>query len=127
MLIFKGSLLVLAALMLLPTAGLSKTGSMNGFILDAYSDDVIPHAFVIIENGEYGITADGKGYFEIDDIPAGEITIEVNRIGYRGLTRKVQIEAGERRHLKVYLEAEAVKFRTMIVTATRDPMRPSLA
>ncbi len=122
---FKGVLFALVAMTLLPTVGYSKAGSMNGFIVDAYTGEAIPHAYVVVGDGMMGVAADGKGYFEIDRLPAGEISVEVNRIGYRGATQTVRVEAGEQKHLKVRLDAEAVRFRKTVITATRDPMQQS--
>jgi outer membrane cobalamin receptor len=118
--IARGNLFILVLLLLLPVNGLSQTGKLRGYVRDAYSGEAIPQAYVLIEENAQGIPADGNGFFEIDDIPAGNITLKISRIGYKGIEHEIKIEAGETEYLKVRLQAEAVKFRKMLITATRE-------
>ena len=110
----------LVLLILLPVDAISQTGNLSGYIEDAYSGEAVPHAYVLIEEKSIGVPADGNGYFEIYDVPSGNVTVKVSRIGYKGVEHEVKIEEGETQHLNVRLHAEAVKFRKMLITATRE-------
>jgi hypothetical protein len=97
-----------------------ETGKLTGYVSDANSGDPLPHANVVLKGTNLGGAADTNGRFVLRKIPIGKYTVRVTRIGYASVEHEVRIDREKMTTLNVRLEAEAVKFNEVLVTATRD-------
>lgn len=61
---------------------LAVTGIVEGTIIDADTGQPLPGANVVLENTDRGAAADQKGFFVIENVPAGEYVIRARMIGY---------------------------------------------
>jgi outer membrane receptor for ferrienterochelin and colicins len=114
---------IIAALMfivLLSSTAAAQTGQLTGYVSDRHSGAPLPNANVIIKETNVGVAADNHGYFVLRNIPAGRYYVQVSRIGYRTSEREVQIEVGRTVVVDFSLQAEAVRFSEVVVTATRE-------
>ncbi|MFQ6113833.1 MAG: TonB-dependent receptor domain-containing protein [bacterium] len=105
---------------LLSSGGAAQTGQLTGYVTDLYSDDPLPSANVIIKGTSLGVAADNYGYFVLRNIPAGKYSIQVSRIGYKTYEHEIEIEVDQTLFVRIPLQAEAVKFEEVLVTATRE-------
>lgn len=99
--------------------GLAQTGQITGIIIDQNSGEPLPGANLILQGTNYGVGADQRGHYILDNIPAGEYTIKASRIGYVTETKAIQLSDSNLR-LDIELTASYVKFGEVIVTATRE-------
>ncbi|ULC60519.1 TonB-dependent receptor [Flaviramulus sp. BrNp1-15] len=81
-----------------PEKNADKTGSVSGVVLDAELKQPLPYVNIIIKNpaGETltgGITLD-DGSFEIDKIEEGKVTVSIQYIGYKTVTKNVTLDKG---------------------------------
>lgn len=72
-----------------------KNGSVSGTVIDAGLNEPLPYVNVIIKNAANetvtgGITSD-KGTFTIDKIPEGKISVVIQYIGYKTVTKTVDL------------------------------------
>lgn len=75
---------------------------LSGTITDADDREPVSFAYVHIEELNRTTMADADGYFEIKNVPGGNFTLSIHRIGYRTQTREISIkEANETIHIKL--------------------------
>jgi len=79
----------------LPTNNIPKLGAVYGKVIDNTSNNAIPYVTIIVKDLNNktitgGIT-DDKGLFNIKQIPEGNYIIEVQFIGYKTETQKINI------------------------------------
>ncbi len=81
---------------------IAKTGTISGTVTDATTNEKLPYVSIVIKDSEDtiltgGITND-KGQFIIEKIPFGEQTIEVQFIGYKTDSRKINFTKDNAKH-----------------------------
>ena len=79
-----------------------KVGSISGKVIDQTTQETLPYVSIIIKDFQGtvltgGITND-EGQFDIDKIPAGEQTIEIQFIGYKTDVRKIVFSRQDPKH-----------------------------
>ncbi|SMO82259.1 TonB-dependent receptor [Gracilimonas mengyeensis] len=75
---------------------------LSGFITDAESGEPVSFAYVHIEELNRTAVADADGYYEIKNVPAGNFTLSIHRVGYRTQTREIAIkESDQTIHIKL--------------------------
>jgi TonB-linked SusC/RagA family outer membrane protein len=103
---------VAGALVAAPAAGQDVIG---GQVLESNTRRPLPGAQVLVEGTGRGIVTDNRGRFLISDVPAGDLTVRVQMIGYRELRRAVR--AGDR-EIVLLLTESAVTLDQIVVTGT---------
>ena len=91
------------ALTLLLLAGASLSGNalaenrytLSGTITDAETGEPVSFAYVHIEELNRTVVADTDGYYELKNIPAGNFTLTIHRIGYRTQTKEIAIKEAD--------------------------------
>ena len=106
-----------------PEKNTDKTGSISGVVLDAELKQPLPYVNVIIKNtaGEIltgGITLD-DGSFEINKIEEGKVTVNIQYIGYKTVTKNITLGKGNYKvNLgNILLEEEAESLDAVTVIA----------
>lgn len=89
------TLACLAVALLLALPAVAQTGSMAGTVIDEESGEPLPGANVRVQGENLGAAAAVDGTYEIDNIPEGTYNVVASFIGYRSVTRQIEIEAGE--------------------------------
>ncbi|MFW5972829.1 MAG: TonB-dependent siderophore receptor [Bacteroidota bacterium] len=114
--------LVLFVLMLLVSAAdvAAQSGSIQGIVRDAGSDDLLGGVNVGIVGTTVGAATGPDGRFTMTDVPAGEHTLRVSLIGYAPVEQAIQVRAGETTVLSAELSEEAVELGSISVTGRRS-------
>lgn len=101
----------------------AKTGTVTGTVTDATTNEKLPYVSIVIKDnaGEIltgGIT-DDQGQFEINKIPLGEQTIEIQFIGYKTEIRKINFTKDDAKHTigSVSLTVDAAQLDEVEVVA----------
>ncbi len=71
------------------------SGTIRGFVYNKRTDEPIIYTNVRIQGTGMGAPTDEKGYFAINDVPAGTHTIQVTRMGFDTATATVKLDQGE--------------------------------
>jgi len=75
------------------------SGSLRGRVIDGDTNEPLVGATIYIEELEIGSAANVSGGFEIDNIPAGEYTLQITSIGYQPKTHlKIIYKSGIKRY-----------------------------
>ena len=79
-----------------PTSTPSGTGIVFGYVNDEDENYLEGVAVTIAGNGySDSVNTDEDGYYEFDDVPAGDYTVTYTKTGYETQTQEVTVEAGE--------------------------------
>jgi len=101
------------------------TGSVAGFVLDSETEEPIPFAYLHLEEVNRTGTTDRHGYFKIHNVPEGEYSLYVHRIGYSSKTQRITIEQGEESNITIELNPTVLTGQSVEVVAEADDLRGS--
>ncbi len=94
-------------------------GSVSGFVHDSETEETLPSAHVYLANTTIGDIADPNGFFNIEDVQAGNYLIIITMIGYKPLQQSVEILPGSNTDLSFELEKDIYKVGEITVTDSR--------
>jgi hypothetical protein len=113
-------LFLLGALGFAHSALAQTTGVVRGYVFEKSTQLPLEQA-VVKTTPNAGTTLTNKdGYFQLNQLPYGDYTLEVSMIGYQKITRKVTIRAGKVPSETFYLNEESTVLQDANVTAKRQ-------
>lgn len=69
-------------------------GTLNGFVIDSETGDVLPGAHVYLPSLQVGSVTNLAGYFAIPSIPLGEYLVRVSFVGFHSIDSTLTVNAG---------------------------------
>jgi len=111
--VITGALVV--AVFLSATPARAQTGTITGTVTDAETGESLPGVNVVVKGANIGAATGSDGTFEIQDVPAGEQTLEVRFVGYRTKRKNVSVSDGEVTVVKVQLRRSALDLEELVV------------
>jgi len=87
--------LLIMCLMAFGSFAIAQTGTIKGRILDQDTNESLIGANAVIDGTTQGATTDMDGYFTINNVPTGNVTINISFIGYNTISKKVTVESGQ--------------------------------
>jgi hypothetical protein len=121
-------LLVFAAVA--TTAGVSalsaqSTGKIQGNVRDAATQQPIANATVLIPGFSYSAITDSKGYYFIENVPAGVYSLRAAFINYKAHELAgLRVAAGQTQIEDFLLETSPITLNTIEVTAVKNTLVP---
>lgn len=109
-------LCVLLALLLIPGLAQAQQGVIEGSITDARSGEPLPGASVLVVESSVGTAADVDGNYRIPRVRPGTKNLRVSFVGYKTITREVEVEAGETVTVDFEMERTARRIDEVVVT-----------
>ncbi|WP_419950433.1 YfbK domain-containing protein [Candidatus Palauibacter sp.] len=103
-----------------PSGAQSDTGTVRGTVVDAESIAPVPGAQVFVAGTVIGTLTDGTGGYSLTNVPAGEQVVTVRLIGYRELSRRVTVVAGQTVEVDFAVEQTTLRLRDVVVTGVVD-------
>ena len=100
-------------------ASAQDSGSVYGFVTDSSNGEALIGANVFINELELGMATDINGYYVLQEITSGTYDIFVSYVGYKILTKKVEIIDGESLKLDLVLKEEVLSISEIEVTAEK--------
>lgn len=98
---------------------LAQQGTLKGTVIDKVTKETVVGAKITLAGTSYRAISDIDGNFKIQDIPAGEHTVEVSYALYRNFTTQLTINAQEETILNPEMEENVMEFGPVEVTATK--------
>jgi len=98
---------------------LKNVTTLHGTVVDESTGNAIPDADIWIEGLPLHATSGDGGYFFLDDIPSGELTLHAGVIGYRQRTLS-HVMADGKTALRFALTPDPVRMNPVLVTGTRS-------
>ncbi len=89
-----------------------QTGTLRGFVTDSLSGEALPYSNILIQETNFGASADLRGIFTITGIPANkEYNVRVTYVGYISKYINVFIKPGEVTQIRVSLAESTIKLQ----------------
>lgn len=108
----------LALLLMLPASALAQdTGTISGTVTDSQTGEPLPGVNVAIANTTRGAATTADGEYTIENVPAGQVTVQATFVGFSRFRRSVTVTAGETTTVDIALEPSAVQLEGVAVTA----------
>ncbi len=98
-----------------------KHGTLKGIVVNSETNHPIAGANVMIANTSIGTSTNLRGHFKIRHVPTGEITLKVSMIGFKTVTRKVNITHRRCSKVKIKMSQTLLKMGSVVVTGTGTP------
>lgn len=114
------SALVAALCMMLSAKASYTDAHIHGHVIDKTTGEHLPYVVIMLKGTTIGVTTDNTGHYIIRNVPEGEFTLEVSTVGYRTLTRDIDIRKGNSYEMNFILEEDLVQIDGVIVSATRS-------
>ena len=100
------------------------TGKIEGTVKDQ-SGAPIAGAQVLVVGAGYQATTDEKGYFFMNNVPSGTVTVRAQYIGYApNEVRNIRVLAGQTMTVNPVLEQRALELGTVTFTVEQNPIVP---
>lgn len=113
------------ALLLAAAAPIRAQGAaITGRVVSGETGDPIPGATVRVEGADLGAVAREDGSFRIGPVPPGSFRVTAAAMGYRTVTREVEVERGSAVELRFELETRPVRVQGIEVSVLRPDLEP---
>ncbi|MCA9733481.1 TonB-dependent receptor [candidate division KSB1 bacterium] len=104
----------------------AKTGTIEGYVKDRDTKDVLPGANVFLVGTSIGGATDLSGHYKIKNIPPGSYTLRIKFIGYELQEIPVQIEADVLLTKDVSLAPVALEGQAVVVTIQAEGQKAAI-
>ncbi len=101
----------------------AQNGTVSGRVTDAGSNRPMVSAQVSLTNTGLGTLTSSDGRYLILNVPPGQYTVRVDRIGFKAGTKPVTVTAGQTAVVDFALETEALGLDEIVVTGTAGAAR----
>ena len=98
------------------TASAQQTGTVQGVVMDAATQQPLVGAQVFVQGTQRGSLTNQQGRFVIREVPIGTQTLGVELIGYGQATRQVTVVGNQVATANFTLEQSAIGVREIVVT-----------
>lgn len=106
--------------------GFSQTGSITGKTISAQNEE-LTGASIKVVGTTLGAVADFDGNFRIDNVPAGEQTLEATFVGYKKQTQKVTVIAGGTATVNFKLQEDSKVMNEVVVVGYGTQVKKDLS
>ena len=109
--------MLITAFCLIMSWAVSGQHSLQGRVYDQAAQAPLPGANVLVKGTFLGVFADKEGHFTLDNLPAGEVTLQVTYMGYE--PEEVIVELPIRSSLEIGLNPTATLTGEVVVVGLR--------
>ena len=102
-----------------------KAGAVKGVIIDIETRETVPFVYLHIEQINRSATTDKEGKFEFNNIPPGNYTLVMHRIGFVSQNRSFTVEDDQTVELQIELRPTILTGRAVEVTGLSEDVRGS--
>ncbi len=110
----------LAVLLLIPGLAMAQeTGTIEGTVIEADTDLLLPGVNVVIPDLQVGGVTNADGAFEITGVPVGEHTVVATFVGYEDFEQTVNVSDGETVTVDITLQPGVAQLEELVVSGYR--------
>ncbi|NBC03961.1 MAG: TonB-dependent receptor [Bacteroidetes bacterium] len=91
-----------------------------GTVIDSETNEPVHFAYVHLEEINRAITADRNGEFQFQNVPQGNYTLYVHRIGFRDYRQKIEV-GDESISLNIFMQSISVQGEEVTITGDAEP------
>lgn len=114
-------------LLTVATSAQDHTQTIRGQVFDNVTQSTLPGANIVVVGSDplIGTTTDNEGYFTLEEVPAGRITLKVSFIGYNTkYLENIYISATREKILEIALEEKAISMETVEIKGRKSKKQP---
>ena len=114
------------ALLLLTVSGWTlhaQLATIKGFVYDAKTGQTIPVASAWIDGTQVGQSTDQHGFFVLQKVPAGQVTLRVSFVGYEDFSELMSVKADEVYQRTVLLVPKVIELGAATISAERQRLQ----
>ena len=101
-----------------PAPRVDREGTIQGQVTHGRTGQPLAAAQVFVEGTQLGTITDSSGNYSITGVPAGEVTVAVQLIGFASVTSQLSLASGETATLNFQLSERALDLDEIVVTGT---------
>ncbi len=105
--------------MLLATVVHAQPQMLRGFVYEKSNGAPIPYANIVVKGEDRGTITNLDGYFQLSDLPVGEVQVKVSFLGYETVSETVRIYINKPNTIKVYLDEGSQMLNTVDLNIER--------
>ena len=98
----------------------SGVGAIKGKVVDAFNNDPLPFANIVLVGTSRGTATDLNGNFKLKNIPAGNYKVEVSYLGYKKIQNEITITANKTLKINFKLKALTIEGNEVVITAQAE-------
>lgn len=115
-----GAIMILFPLQVIASNLDDTDANIIGHVVDKYSREHLSYVTVALKGTTIGTTTDDTGHYFLKNLPEGTFTLEVTSVGYKGVSRTVQLKKGKTLELNFEIEEDMVSLDGVVVSANRN-------
>jgi len=92
---------------------------VRGFIYEKSNGSAIPYVNVAVKGSSKGAITNMDGYFQLADLPVGEVELSITFLGFKTAVEVVRVYKNKPNTIKVYLEEGAELLKTVNLNIER--------
>lgn len=100
------------------------SGSIEGTLADAATQQFIANANVLLYSGEKLIGSaitDAKGKFNFKPVPAGSLMLHISYVGYQNISQQISVNPGYATAQNFYMQASSIAMREQPLPTFQQP------
>ncbi len=109
------------SLLLAATPSLAQQGAVSGQVIDRATLRPLNAVQVTVPGQGLGALSDTQGRFRVEGVPAGQVTVQAQMIGYSTVSQTVSVPAGGTVEVNFELQSRAIDMAEIVVTGTGAP------
>lgn len=98
----------------------SEFSSLNGFIKDKESGEIVIGTTIFIEGTKLGTYSNKNGYYSVKNIPSGKFAVRVSSIGYERIIDTIEFKKGQSVRKDFQLSSNSIMAEGISVEADRE-------
>lgn len=91
-----------------------------GHVLEKKTKEHLPFVAIRLKGTTIGTTTDASGHYFMKNLPVGKFTLEVSIMGFKTISREVNIVANTTQEIDFELEEESIALNAVVVSANRN-------
>ncbi len=120
---FVRSTLAALAVFAAPVAAQAQQATITGRVTAAGTNEPLVDSRVMVAGTSIATSTTADGHYTLRNVPAGNVTVRVIRVGYQQVTKQVAVTAGQTATADFTMEASVVQLADVVTTATGEQRR----
>ena len=100
--------------------GRRSDANIVGHVIDDVTGKHVPYVNITLKGTTIGTTTDESGHYFLKNLPEGTFTMEVSTLGYKSVSREVELKRGKTREENFTIEEDLIALDGVVVSANRN-------
>ena len=118
---------ILSAGILFSASSQQPTQNIRGQVVDKATNNALPGANVVVVDSDplIGTTTNAKGYFTLEEVPAGRVSLKVSFLGYKTKhLDNIYVSAAREKVMEIELEEKTISMEEVEIKGRKSKKQP---